>query len=123
MEQPVSLMFYAPKLPNLTVATAGSAQRFMPKDQFSRSLPTLTPADRDAGPVHVRIGLGRFADEGVATELAIAFARLAAVEQLTDPGNRMGAFGLEISVLKPGVTIDDVRALSEELGLPAPVLY
>lgn len=66
--------------------------------------------------------LGSFSPER-ATEIATAFARIAAVDERPDTAGGQPATGLTITTLKPGATRADIVALAGELGLGAIVLY
>jgi rare lipoprotein A len=75
-----------------------------------------------AEPLDISLVLGAFPPER-ATELAIAFARLAAVDEAATTVSGQKATTLTLSRLKPGATRGDVVQLARELGLKDIVLY
>ena len=77
--------------------------------------------DEDARAITLR--LGTFSDRNGALDVALAFARLGAVdEEAVEMGGKT-AVRLTLTRLKPGVARSDVLALAQELGLRDIVLY
>lgn len=74
----------------------------------------------DADAREIRLQLGLFNDSRAATDVAIAFARLGAVDEADAVG---GGTLLTLTYLKPGVAREDVLALARELGLTGVILY
>ncbi|MEO5805149.1 septal ring lytic transglycosylase RlpA family protein [Devosia sp.] len=72
----------------------------------------------------IKLGLGVFTDEQNAISLSEQFAVLGAVEEdAVKASNGRDATRLTMTLLKPGVTREDVLALARELGLNDIILY
>lgn len=77
----------------------------------------------DADARDVQIGVGVFADQANAIELAKQFAILGAVQEEQVSANGRAATRLTLTHLKAGVSRNDVNAMAQELGLGDIVLY
>jgi rare lipoprotein A len=77
----------------------------------------------DADARDVQIGVGVFADQANAIEVAKQFAILGAVQEEQVSANGRAATQLTLTHLKAGVSRNDVNAMAQELGLGDIVLY
>ncbi len=71
----------------------------------------------------VNIPLGTFTDQAGLDLAASSFAMLGAVDQKAVAGNGRAGVALTLTHLKPGVALDDVKAMATQLGLGGIVLY
>jgi rare lipoprotein A len=83
--------------------------------------PWVAAVDDDARAI--RLELGTFADPAQADEVALAFARIGAVDEAGVRVPAGDAERLTLTHLKPGVGRNDVMLLARELGLGDLVLY
>jgi rare lipoprotein A len=115
-----SLFSYAETTPQDLEVAVGSAHAAA--NAMASNSPELAfwAASVDAGNRSVSIGLGTYADPGIAAAYAQEFALLGAVDEQPVSG---ATTQLTLTYLKPGVTVDDVVNLATQLGLADRIHY
>lgn len=118
---PTNLMSYADTpqasrmIDGAIAATEAMASRARGLETWRNSI----DADRRA----IDLELGAFSDEARARSVALAFARIGAVDEADVKIEGQAGTRLTLSYLKPGVTRQDVADLVQELGLSHAILY
>lgn len=117
------LFSYAETTPQQAEADIGSAHAAVNAMASGNADLAAWAASVDADNRAITMGLGVFADEANAIALAQQFAVIGAVSEEQVMVNDRPATRLTLTYLKPGATVDDARALAQQLGLTDTILY